>query len=324
MKTLLLYVRSRFWMLLAFGLGTGVFALVVHLNNLPLEAVGYAALLSGCVLLAFGVADFIRFAVYMRRLQHLSADTPGWTDALPQTFDPVQARYHTLLCAQAEAQAALVLQYERAALDMTDYYTLWTHQIKTPIAALRLLLPSDSDAAQQELFKIEQYTDLTLTYLRLFADNNDFVFKPTDIDTVIKAAVRKYARLFILKKLPLQYEETHVTVVTDEKWLGFIIEQLLSNALKYTRQGGIAIRLEEDALHIADTGIGIAPEDLPRIFEKGYTGYNGRGEQKSTGIGLYLAKRAADKLKHSLSVQSTMGVGTTVSIGLYRPNVTDV
>ena len=202
-----------------------------------------------------------------------------------------------------------------------DYYTTWVHQIKTPIAAMRMLLQGEDTEEHRELlaelFRIEQYVEMVLCYFRLDSVSSDFLFKEYELDGIIRQAVRKYATQFVRKKIRLQYEPTDIAVLTDEKWLLFILEQLLSNAVKYTEEGTVAIFVDENrVLHIVDTGIGIAPEDLPRVFEKGFTGYNGRADKKSTGLGLYLCRQAANKLSHAMSIQSEVGVGTTVSIDL--------
>ena len=124
---------------------------------------------------------------------------------------------------------------------------------------------------------------------------------------------------FILKKLSLDYAPTGYTVLTDEKWLSFVIEQIISNAVKYTSEGGVKIYMDETGiLCIRDTGIGICAEDLPRIFENGYTGFNGRGDKRASGIGLYLCKRITDNLGHGISVESVPGEGTTVRLDLRK------
>lgn len=221
--------------------------------------------------------------------------------------------------------------------DLMEYYTMWVHQIKTPIAALKLLIEEDipgeeepfgadrerlqqqrekrRDEELQQLFAIEQYVNMALSYMRLGSETTDFVLRQTDLDGVIRMAVRRYARHFISKKITLHYEETGARVLTDEKWLGFVIEQLLSNALKYTHEGSITIGMEKGRLTITDTGIGIRAEDLPRVCEKGYTGYNGHANQKSTGIGLYLCSTILKKLGHSFTITSQEGTGTRVMIG---------
>ena len=209
---------------------------------------------------------------------------------------------------------------QKSLEEMTDYYTMWAHQIKTPIFALRLLLqenPAVNKEALTELFKIEQYVEMALHYSRLDSDTTDFVIRKTSLDEIVREAVRKYAKLFIRKKIRLDYQPLNIEVLTDEKWLEFVIEQILSNAVKYTPKGTVSIYMEnEDTLIIEDTGIGIRAEDLPRVCERGYTGYNGHSDKRSTGIGLYLCRRVLEQMSHSIEIESEMGKGTRVKIGL--------
>ncbi len=206
--------------------------------------------------------------------------------------------------------------------DMVDYYTMWVHQIKTPIASMHLILQKeDSENSRRlraELFRVEQYVRMVLCFLRLDSDFTDYVIKEYKVDNIVRSAVRSLAPQFIMKRLALEYEQTDVVALTDEKWLGFVVEQVLSNAVKYTSAGSISIKCDEDRLVISDTGIGIAAEDLPRIFDKGYTGFNGRADRKASGIGLYLCRRICDKLGHSIRAESVAGQGTTITIGLGR------
>ena len=224
--------------------------------------------------------------------------------------------------------------YQKTLEEMTDYYTMWAHQIKTPIFALRLLLqenPTVNKEALTELFKIEQYVEMVLGYLRTEDMSSDLKLSRCALDSIIREQIHKYAGIFISKKLSLTYEGISKNVLTDEKWLGFVIGQILSNALKYTRTGGIRISLKdvpgnsqntEDisnmispspvTLIIEDTGIGIRKEDLPRIFEKSYTGVNGRENNRATGIGLYLSKKIMKRLDHRIYVTSEEGKGTKV------------
>ena len=151
---------------------------------------------------------------------------------------------------------------------MLDYYTLWAHQIKTPIASMRLSLQQeDTPKARQllqELSRAEQYVGMVMVYLRLTDGGSDFVLRTCDLDAIVRQAVRRFAGEFITRKLKLCYEPLNAACVTDEKWLLFVVEQVLSNALKYTREGSITITMEHPkTLVIRDTGIGIAPEDLP-------------------------------------------------------------
>ena len=184
-----------------------------------------------------------------------------------------------------------------------DFFALWAHQIKTPIAALNLLLQGEKqDAAvcRQELFKIENYVEMALNYLRFEEISNDLVLERNSLEQLVRQVVKKYAAIFIYNHISIQLEHLDYTVLTDEKWFCFVLEQILSNALKYTKQGSVKISAEETEnglqIFVKDTGIGIKREDLPRIFEKGFTGYNGRMDKKASGLGLYLCKGVCEKL----------------------------
>ena len=203
--------------------------------------------------------------------------------------------------------------------DLMDYYTLWAHQIKTPIAASSLLVGEIEDKKvknqlEQELFKIESYVNIVLQYLRLESFHEDLVLKKENLEDLVKEIVKKYAIFFIQKGLSLNLHDLDRTIITDKKWFVVILEQVLSNSLKYTSQGGIEIYFQEDTLYIKDSGLGIQDADLLRVFERGFSGYNGRLTQQSSGLGLYLSKKIADELGHQISIASQVGQGTTVMI----------
>lgn len=203
--------------------------------------------------------------------------------------------------------------------DLMDYYTLWAHQIKTPIAASSLLVGEIEDnkvknQLEQELFKIESYVNIVLQYLRLESFHEDLVLKKENVEDLVKEIVKKYAIFFIQKGLSLNLHDLDRTIITDKKWFVVILEQVLSNSLKYTSQGGIEIYFQEDTLYIKDSGLGIQDADLLRVFERGFSGYNGRLTQQSSGLGLYLSKKIADELGHQISIASQVGQGTTVMI----------
>lgn len=203
--------------------------------------------------------------------------------------------------------------------DLMDYYTLWAHQIKTPIAASSLLVGEIEDKKvknqlEQELFKIESYVNIVLQYLRLESFHEDLVLKKENLEDLVKEIVKKYAIFFIQKGLILSLHDLDQTIITDRKWFVVILEQVLSNSLKYTSQGGIEIYFQEDTLYIKDSGLGIQDADLLRVFERGFSGYNGRLTQQSSGLGLYLSKKIADELGHQISIASQVGHGTTVMI----------
>ena len=203
--------------------------------------------------------------------------------------------------------------------DLMDYYTLWVHQIKTPIAASQLLVQDVADRntrslLEREIFKIDAYVHLVLQYLRLENFHDDLQLKQVALEQLVKEVVRKYSLFFIQKGLTINLDDLDVKVISDEKWLLVIIEQVLSNSLKYTKSGGIEIYFKDNTLYLKDSGIGIKDSDILRVFERGFSGYNGRLTQQSSGLGLYLSKKIADQLGHEISISSQVGQGTTVSI----------
>lgn len=318
------YIRQHLLLILTAAGAAGIFLVVIALYQLPAESVGYASLLAALFLLVVGAVRFGSFRKKHRELEALRHQIAVPAFPLPETSSLIERDYQELIRLLDRERNAIVYEKDRAYQEMVEYYTIWAHQIKTPISAMRLLLQSDHvpdrDELREQLFRIEQYTEMVLQFIRLDGKGTDFVFRTVALDDCVKQAVRKYAQSFIRKQIRLKYEPADARVLTDEKWLVFVIEQLLSNALKYTSpRGEISIRMHParpDALVIEDTGIGIDPADLPRVFEHGYTGFNGRADKKSTGIGLYLCKRIMDRLSHTIAIESEPGRGTRVILGL--------
>ena len=319
---LLAYLKRQYTLLLQAG-AVCVFAAGFALYDLPLEAVAYAGVLClvlGLVLFAVGYSRFLR---RHRELQQLLRQAREKALPLPPARGLLEEDYQALLRAVCQDRARLAAEHENRLRELTDYYSLWAHQIKTPIAAMDLLLQEDDSPhrgeLEMELLKIGQYVEMVLSYLRLDSDSTDYVLREYPLDDILRQAVRKFAKMFILKKITLDFQETGKTVLTDEKWLLFVVEQVLSNALKYTPAGG-TIRIYGDGatVVIADNGIGIREEDQARVFEKGFTGYNGRADKKSTGIGLYLCRQVMDRLNHSISLTSRPSQGTLVRLDLSR------
>lgn len=308
------------WICLSGAVFAGVFALY----GIGLEAVWYPLLISalfGAVMLAAGYARSRKRRRSMEQV--LSSETlfPDVTDILPGAGSLAEEDYQALIGKMENAYRAKKGEWDAARRDMADYYATWVHQIKAPIAVMKIILQQEDTPENRELsaelFRVEQYVEMALCYVRLGEGASDLVIQEYDLDQVIRKAVRKYAGQFIRRKIRLIYEGTDVRVLTDEKWLSFIVEQLLSNAVKYTAEGSVTISVDNGKkLSVTDTGIGISPEDMPRIFEKGYTGYNGRLDKKSTGLGLYLCRKAADRLGHVLTAESEPGKGSRFTIDL--------
>ena len=316
-----LYARRR--VIAAFLLFAAVFGVVFWLGGVPLGAAGYASAICGVFALAFGCVDFLRFRRRCAVLKKLQEEITVSVDNLPEPQSAVEEQYTELIRTLFRSRAEMQEHYEQSIADMTDYYTMWAHQIKTPIAAMRLSLAEqdspESRALSDELTRVEQYVEMVLCYIRLESRDTDYVISECRLEDIVKAAVRRFSGQFIRKKLTLQMSGLDCMVLTDEKWLLFVIGQVLSNAVKYTKAGGITVTCENSVLRISDTGIGIAPEDLPRIFEKGYTGCNGRSDMKASGLGLYLCRQICGRLGHRITAESSGG--TTILIDLSRSGV---
>lgn len=318
------YIQRHRLGLVLFVIYVVIFAVVMYLYRLPMETVGYAAGLCTALGLVVGVVDSLRYRRKIESLRWQREAVRNGVERLPVPEDEQERLYQELLEISRDEWMAQVAQLMKEKRDVTDYFTLWTHQIKTPVAAMGLLLQQevtgDEEHYQQkrqvknELFRIEQYVDMVLQYLRLTDGINDFVLREYELDGIIRQALRKYTPMFIRKNLKLKYEPVKEKVATDEKWMVFVVEQLLSNAIKYTSSGEIRIYMENGCLVIEDSGIGILPEDLPRIFDKSYTGYNGRKDKKASGIGLYLVKEILGRLGHKIYAESEPGVGTKMKV----------
>ena len=301
-------------------LGVVIYAFVGWLYGEAAETVLYQTFLwilfTGGILLA----GFPSFCRKTEQLKYLKSALDEYLAEFPEAENKIEERYQEIMIKMEQIRKKMQEEQGNRYDDLNDYYSMWVHQIKTPIAAMGLLL-EEADPKQRpdlslELFKIESYVEMVTGYLRTESLGGDWLLKEQDLDSMIRQAVKKYAKMFISKKISLSYEPVSAQVLTDEKWLVFVLEQILSNGLKYTGKGQISIYLEDEILVIEDTGIGIEKEDLPRIFEKGYTGRNGRTDKKATGIGLYLVKKIMDKLGHGIWIESEVSKGTKVYLDL--------
>jgi len=297
-------------------------AFVFWLYRLKLEPFFYAGAVAFFVLLCAFVVEFFKESKAAAAREHLLNNILCDWNSFEQPRNLTQDDYRQMIKALGERIEKLTADFSTEQKETQDFYTTWVHQIKTPIAVLKLELDKantselDRGALQEELFRIEQYTDMVLSYQRLGSTSNDLLVKEYSLDELIREVIRKYASQFIHKKLKLEYEGCSEKIVIDKKWFCCILEQLVSNAIKYTQAGAISITVADGTLCVNDTGIGIASEDLPRIFEKGYTGANGRLNEKSSGLGLYLCSKAATLLEIPITAQSTPGKGSSFSLNI--------
>ena len=301
-------------------------------SQVCLEDLAYLLILELFVLGVIMTVDLIRYKARVKQVEDLLKRPVVEQSYNVEAKDILEERYVDLIHAQEKSRVDTENMSARSSKDMEQYYNIWVHQIKTPISGMNVLLQSmepteEVGELQNQLFSVEQYVDMALQYQKIKSTTNDFSFAEIPLNKVIRENIRKYARLFIAKKLAVRYEETALRVLTDEKWISFVLGQIITNAVKYSDKGSITISAYGDEcntyLSVKDEGIGISPEDLPRVFERGYTGYNGRADKKSTGIGLFLCKSVTRMLGHKIQISSEPGKGTEVTIIFFKQRITE-
>lgn len=324
--------RNRLWMTCTIVMM--VFALFyMFLMNVQARDILYFGGLELVVFLVIFISGFAVYTGRIRKLEEAGEHLKNEELLLPESGDMIEDLYREMLEEVSVQRKMADAAYARNQTEMREYYSMWVHQIKTPISAMQLLLQVQRNQMEtgeelqsemeKELFDIEQYVNMALQYQRVNTPGNDYVLEKLRLDDIVREVIHKYAGLMVRAHIPLRYAGTDVMVTTDAKWVAFALEQVLSNAIKYSRSGQPIVieTVSEDGvdyLKIADHGIGIRAEDLSRVFEKGYTGYNGHADKKSTGIGLYLCRLVLTKLGHTIRMESVQGEGTTVWIGFQK------
>ncbi|MBS6196357.1 MAG: sensor histidine kinase [Clostridiales bacterium] len=316
------WLRCRYKWIVLYLVICGVYGLVCWLYGLGPGGAAYGFCLTAVIFTVYLLVDYFHFRKKHMRIREMASWERIFPETFPEAEDLLDTDYQKViknLCRQIDK---LENESEKNQREMLEYYTMWGHQIKTPIAGMRLLLQQqelpEGRELELELLRIEQYVQMVLSYLRLKDMSSDLQIQNYDLDGIIRQAVKSHSRFFIGKRLRLEYEPVNRKVLTDEKWLEFVLEQVISNAVKYTpRQGCIRIEMEEpDVLVIRDTGIGIRKEDLPMVFQRGFTGFNGREQKRATGLGLFLCREICEKLSHKITISSEPGKGTSVFIDL--------
>ena len=297
-----------------------IFCFVSFVYNAFNDAIQYATLICFVILFIYFLYDYYQFYKKNQTLTKMIDLPEVFVSDLSLATDAIEDKYQELLVKMDQIQKTILTTNEQKYQETVNYFTLWVHQIKTPIFALRLLIESQTASKNDllmQVLKIEQYVEMALHFVKIDAMSSDLKIKHYQLDDLVHDVVKKHATFFIHKKIQLKLDAFYLTILTDEKLISFVIEQILSNALKYTKEGSIHIYLEGEKLYIEDTGIGIKEEDLPRIFERGFTGYNGRMDKKASGLGLYLCKRIIDNLGYKISITSKLGQGTCVCIDFH-------
>lgn len=319
------YLRQRKKRLLLDAAFILIFVVCFFLMGAKLSLIWYPAVICLVFFCLCIIWDFLKFKKKHRLMMRLLEQPEDVLEFFPLPENTIEEDYRNLVLKLFRLHRNDRRESAAKIRENMEYVALWTHQIKTPITAMQLLLQDPMEENQDrkrrelldKLFEIEQYADFLLQYMRLDTMTSDLLFQKYRLFDIVKQAVKYFARTFISGRISLKMEESDAAVVTDEKWLLFVVKQLLSNALKYTEGGSIYIFMHPDkerTLVMEDTGIGIAKEDLPRIYERGFTGINGRIQKQSTGIGLYLSRMILDRLGHEILITSEEGKGTKAEI----------
>ena len=282
------YLKRQLRLFLTLIVGMNLFLCTFFLWQLPMTSLLNASLLFLLMLIIYATIDYQKFRHEQRYLGDLQSEN---------------AQFRTKLAAQMQRDKAFM-----------DIMRVWTHQMKVPLASLDLIAQTRLPELQKQTFELENYLTILLEYLRVQNITTDFRFEVVNIRELVNTVIKKYAAQFIHKDLKVIIVG-EATIQTDAKWLAVAVEQIINNAVKYTETGGVRIEITDQQLRITDSGIGILASDLPRLFSHGFTGYNGRLDKKSSGLGLYLSKLVLDKLSCDITVTSKIDVGTTVAIG---------
>lgn len=289
----------------------------------PIDLIFYMPCLCLGVMLAFSLLDYKRSGMELDLMENLLNQEEVDVSSIPFSENPKDQMLKEAMEKMNRQMKEIQSTVNAAQEEKSEVLTCWIHQIKTPVSALKLLAENSETEERENLLlecmKIEHYLDMVLQMIRLDEYENDLVITQVDVEKIVRSAIRKNAKSFILKNIKIQVDIQAPPVLSDEKYLQFVIEQILQNSLKYTMSGEISIHMDSrQILTIQDTGIGISSQDLPRVFEKGFTGYNGRFDKKATGIGLYLVKQILDRLQNKIEIESKVNEGTTIRLNLYH------
>lgn len=293
----------------------------------------YINILAFVCTMIYLLVDYYSTYKYYNEIRH-TLDNDEGIHSLPEPEDFKQSLTNRLVTDVYKNQQDKIQTLYGEKRANLEFVTSWVHEIKTPISVIRLLIEDSCDESkevvlssiEEEIDKIDNYVEQTLYYSRIDDFSKDYFISDYDLEEIVKSSISKHAKIFISKRIKVEIRNLDLYISTDKKWLSFIIDQILINSLKYTGINGI-IRIyaekndNEKILFLEDNGIGIKEEDIGRVFDRGFTGHNGRGIYKSTGMGLYLAKELAGKLGHKITAESSYGNYTKVKI--HFPKLTD-
>lgn len=336
------YLNEKKYLILVFIICTVFTGAVIYVNGDKslFESNGfYAVEVSLSVFTVYLIVDYIRMNCHYKAVKALyEKDGMDWIVSLPSPSNFEQKVYTELLYKLKKDADSIVQNYHNKTAENLEFLETWVHEIKTPIAASKLIIENNLNhptekalyALSDEVDKIEDMVQTTLYYSHLDNFSKDYQIDRVDLQKVINGCIEREYSNITNKKIHLIIQNVNMQVDTDGKWLSFIVKQIIDNAIKYSlRNGTVQLYVQseekEDVLYIEDFGIGIKEGDLRRVFDKNFTGSNGRKVCNSTGIGLYLSQKLARKLGHFITISSTLGKGTKVSIHFPKcPDIYDL
>lgn len=316
------YLKKTYAVYLLYFLFVCCTFIVLMICQMLSDLIVYMLCLYLFIILIYFFKDYRKYKNHHRNLEYLKENL-DFLDDFPQDIYLEEKTYQEIIQQLHKKAFQLSKDNQQKYNEMIDYYTKWVHQIKTPIAGLKLIIQNDypDEKMLVELLKIEQYVNMALQYVRLDHIHHDLSFQKVSLDDLVSQEIKKQSLFFFQKNLKVDYQIQDQQILTDEKWSSFVIEQVLSNALKYTKEGSITFYNNHEKLYIKDSGIGIKESDLPRVFERGFTGFQGRNDKKASGLGLYLCKNIFDQLGHLISIESKVGQGTTVCLDFSKKEI---
>ncbi len=322
-----IYLRSQKWLMITYALLMIFFAMITVLDPVVPMHITSLVYIEGIAFILFVVYcgfDFYKKKFFYDELRKRSESEEYLN--FPEATNDENELIIQFLKAQQDKHLHRIEQIQTERKEWQEYMTSWFHEIKTPIAVSRMIYETGGslESLEEEMDKIEHFIEQALYFSRLSDFHKDYLIQEHDLERIVKETVKMHSKTFFSKKISIHLELEKFDVLTDKKGILFIFDQIVSNALKYTdNHGSIAITIDKKTriLAIKDSGIGIVPSDLPRVFEKGFTGKNGRQLHSSTGMGLYLAKKTAEKLGHAITITSEKDKWTEAMI--YFPETED-
>ncbi|RKD22179.1 hypothetical protein SAMN02745883_00910 [Caminicella sporogenes DSM 14501] len=325
------YILDKKYLILFYIILMGFISLVIYLDvtiKVRLDNILYINFVSIVLFLFYLIGEYLLYKRYYEDINYIIKNRKeNIINCLPNFGTYIHSLYNKLLISIYEQQNKKIEKLCEEKRENLEFITSWVHEIKIPISVSRLIIENSAakskeeilESLEEEIDKIEKYVEQVLYHSRIDDFSKDYLINETDIEKVVKEVVKKHAKVFINKKIKIDIKDVNISVHTDKKWLMFIINQIVDNSLKYTEKGGyIKIYAEKDEkekrLIIEDNGIGIKKEDISRVFDRGFTGYNGRKNYKSTGMGLYLSKKLAVKLGHDITIESKFKKYTKIVI----------